>query len=66
MNQSMGVSGFPCPDCGERIVATMEQILSGAPIACRCGLLLRVDQVRSEETLADLRELAQRLEQLRP
>jgi transcription elongation factor Elf1 len=54
---------MPCPDCGARIVVTIEQILSGNRIVCQCGLALTVDVERSEETLRDLRELQRRLAQ---
>jgi len=58
---SANVPGVPCPDCGTRIIVTMEQILSGNKIMCRCGLALSVDTERSKETLHDLRELRRRL-----
>jgi len=57
-----GVPGMPCPDCGARIVVTMEQLLSAGEVTCQCGLVLRVDMERSAETLRDLRELQRRLE----
>jgi len=51
------VPGFPCPDCSTPIVVTMEQLVSSAPIECRCGLRLRVDQERSRQVLGELKEL---------
>jgi hypothetical protein len=57
--------GVPCPECGERIVTTMEQLLSCGEVACKCGLVLRVDAERSQETLRNLRELQARVAQLR-
>ena len=62
---SASVPGMPCPDCGARIVVTMEQILSGAKIACGCGLVLTVDAERSRDTIRDLFELRRRLTQER-
>lgn len=60
-----GVPGLPCPQCGRRIVVRMETLLALQPIACDCGLVLRVDTQRSKETLDDLRELQRRLEPVR-
>jgi len=60
---SANVPGMPCPDCGTRIVVTMEQILSGHRIICGCGLVLTVDAERSHETIRDLLELRRRLTQ---
>jgi len=59
------VPGMPCPDCGARIVVSMDQLLLQGAITCKCGLVLRVDRQRSAETLKDLRELQRRLAQLR-
>jgi hypothetical protein len=56
---------MPCPECGARLVVTMEQLLGSGQIVCTCGLVLRVDAERSEETLRDLRALQDRLAQLR-
>lgn len=58
------VPGMPCPECGARIVVTMNQVLSGCSIACRCGLVLHVDEDRSSQTLHDLRELQRRVGRL--
>jgi len=59
------VPGMPCPECGARLVVTMEQLLASGRIACTCGLVLQVDTARSEETLRDLRALRDRLAHLR-
>ena len=59
------IPGMPCPDCGERIIVTMEQLLGCGEIICACGLILRVDTERSEDTLRGLRGLQQRLSQIR-
>jgi hypothetical protein len=61
MNGRTDVPGIPCPNCQERLVVTLEQILSGVPIACRCGLKLRVDESQSQDTLRDLRILRDHL-----
>ena len=64
-DSSADVPGMPCPNCGERIVVTMGQLLAGREIACKCGLILRVDEQRSAQTLQDLRELQLRVARLR-
>jgi hypothetical protein len=64
-NTSPQAPGMPCPDCGRRIVVTMEQLLSGRPIACSCGLVLRVDERQSQDALHDLRELQRRIGDVR-
>jgi hypothetical protein len=46
-------------------VATLDQLLSGRPIVCTCGLQLRVDEQRSEGALQDLRELRRRIDDAR-
>jgi hypothetical protein len=56
-----GAPGLPCPGCGERLVATIQQLLSGTPIVCQCGLELHVDEQQSRETLDGLRRLQARL-----
>ncbi len=65
MTSSPGVTGFPCPDCGERLATTMERLLAREPLVCRCGLTLRIDEGRSQDTLNDLAALQARLDQLR-
>jgi hypothetical protein len=60
-----GVPGLPCPQCGQRLVVSMEALMSLQPVVCVCGLTLRVDVERSRETLHDLRELQRRLAPLR-
>ena len=59
------VPGMPCPECGTRLVVTMEQLLGSGQVVCTCGLVLRVDAEQSEETLRDLRALEERLANLR-
>jgi hypothetical protein len=56
-----GVPGLACPQCGRRLVVTMETLLALQPVACDCGLTLRVDAESSKQTLDDLRELERRL-----
>jgi hypothetical protein len=58
--------GIPCPDCGARLVASIEQLLGAGRLACSCGLVLHVDTERSRETLHDLGELQRKLASLPP
>ena len=57
--------GMPCPQCGMRLVVSMEQILGSGEIRCGCGLVLQVDAARSAETLRGLRELQRRLAEIK-
>jgi hypothetical protein len=58
------VPGMPCPDCGARIVATMQQLLAGSISCPACHLVLKVDAAQSRETLDELRKLNARLQSL--
>lgn len=63
-NEPVGIApGYPCPDCGRHLTASLDQLLSGSPILCSsCGLELRLDQEGSQETLKALRELRTQLD----
>jgi hypothetical protein len=65
-NPADSLPGIPCPDCGARLVISMQQLLGTGSMACSCGLVLHVDAERSRETLQDLRKLQQKLATLPP
>jgi predicted nucleic acid-binding Zn-ribbon protein len=49
---------LPCPSCGLRFPVSIEELLSGQPIACpACGLALRVHREKSEASLEALRRV---------
>lgn len=59
------VPGMACPQCGNRLVATMDQILASNPLICgSCGLQLTVDCEASRPALEALRELDRRLREI--
>lgn len=50
--------GISCPECGFGIPITMLMLLSPDPIGCQlCGLELRVNAEKSEESLGLVRQL---------
>ena len=60
-SETMGLNnqpGIDCPECGTRILTTIDMILSRAPIECvKCGLRLNVEQEQSKPALESLRKL---------
>ncbi|MEQ9120710.1 hypothetical protein [Fulvivirga sp.] len=50
--------GIDCPECGTRILTTIDMILSRVPIQCvKCGLQLNIQQEESKPALDSLRKL---------
>ena len=50
--------GIDCPQCGTRILTTIDMILSREPIICvTCGLTLNVQQEESKPALDSLKKL---------
>jgi len=50
--------GINCPECGTRILTTIDMVLSRAPIECAmCGLKMNVEQEESKPALDSLRKL---------
>lgn len=50
--------GIDCPQCGTRILTSIDMILSREPIACvKCGLRLNVEQEESKPALESLKKL---------
>ena len=64
-HQPTGLPGIRCPECGAPLVINMPDVIRGQAVECGCGLTLRVDQERSQETLRDLRDLQHRLAALK-
>ena len=57
--------GFACPECGFGIPITMLMLLSPDPIGCQlCGLELRVNAEKSEESLGLVRQLYEATQQV--
>lgn len=50
--------GIDCPQCGTRILTSIDMILSRVPIECmKCGLELNVEQDKSKSALDSLKKL---------
>jgi len=50
--------GIDCPECGTRILTSIDMILSREPISCvKCGLTLKVQQEESKPALESLQKL---------
>ncbi|MDX2361875.1 MAG: hypothetical protein QNK23_13785 [Crocinitomicaceae bacterium] len=50
--------GINCPECGTRILTTIDMVLSRVPIECAmCGLKMNVEQEESKPALDSLRKL---------
>jgi hypothetical protein len=59
--------GMPCPECGQIIEMSLDDLLVRGAFACRtpgCDIVLRLDQRRSSEAIDSLRELKGRLREL--
>jgi len=63
--QLIGLPGIKCPDCGAPLLISMPDLICGRGVECACGVTLRVDEARSQETLKALRELHSRLTTLK-
>ena len=47
-----------CPNCGNMVHVTMEQILKAHPFTCtHCGLTWSYDPVKSKEAIAALKRM---------
>ena len=61
-----GLPGFPCPQCGFRLIASVEALLASEPLRCgQCGLQLDLVPDRSADALNAVRELNESLERAR-
>jgi len=59
--------GIACPQCGEPIEMTLDDLLVRRSFTCRtagCGVVLRLDQRRSNEAIDTLRQLKTKLREL--
>lgn len=66
MNNLSSAPGFPCPECGALVTATIEQLVAPNGIHCsKCGLELRIDQEQSWETLKAVRTFQRQLAQVK-
>ena len=66
-HERAGPGGMPCPECGQPIEMTLDDLLVRHSFACRtpgCGVVLRLDQRRSSEAIDSLRDLKGRLREL--
>lgn len=51
-------SGLPCPNCGTFILASIDQLVAGQPLACAgCNTVLRMDKANSQGALEALQAL---------
>ena len=54
--------GLSCPECGTKLVISMETLLNYEPVQCfNCGLELTIDQEKSKQSIESLRKLNQGL-----
>ena len=50
--------GLNCPECGTRLIITMDALLNYEPVNCHgCGLELTIDQEKSKSSIESLRKL---------
>jgi hypothetical protein len=66
-NHEVGRGGMACPECGQPIEMTLDDLLVRHAFACctpGCGVVLRLDQRRSSGALDSLRDLKGRLREL--
>lgn len=59
--------GIACPQCGQQIEMTLDDLLVRRSFTCRtagCGVVLRLDQRGSSEAIDTLRELKTKLREL--
>jgi DNA-directed RNA polymerase subunit RPC12/RpoP len=50
--------GLSCPECGTKLVISMESLLSYEPVQCHnCGLELIIDEEKSKQSIESLRKL---------
>ncbi len=56
--------GLSCPECGTKLIISMESLLSYEPVHCHnCGLELIIDQEKSKQSIESLRKLNDGLNQ---
>lgn len=56
--------GLSCPECGTRLMITMESLINYEPVQCHtCGLELTIDQEKSKQSIESLRKLQDGLSQ---
>jgi hypothetical protein len=57
------IPGFPCPQCGFRLIATLQTLLAPEPLRCgQCGLQLTLVPEQCADALKAVHELNQALE----
>lgn len=55
--------GLKCPECGNLIVISIQQLTTYQPLSCGfCGLQLEIDQEKSAPSIAALSKLERGLE----
>lgn len=55
---SQHMSGVPCPNCGNFIPISMQQILFSNSICCPiCGLSINIDKRKSDKALEMLKKI---------
>jgi transcription elongation factor Elf1 len=58
--------GLICPQCSSRIQVTIELLLNNTSICCRsCGLLLDIDQQKSQAALTALQKAYQNIKNIK-
>lgn len=56
--------GIKCPECGSRIVVSIQNLIALEPVNCpSCGLELTIDLDKSQSALESLRKLQAGLDQ---
>mgnify|MGYP002641958475 CR=1 FL=1 len=56
--------GLSCPECGIKLVISMESLINYQPVQCyNCGLELTIDQEKSKQSIDSLRKLQEGLSQ---
>lgn len=61
--------GLPCPECGQTIDITLDDLLLRRTFTCRtqgCGIVLRLDQRNSSGAIDTLRQLKTKLREIGP
>lgn len=57
-SHSLPAPGFPCPQCGVRIVLTIPMLLNQGEVYCGvCGLELVINQEKSKAGLDELKQV---------
>lgn len=59
--------GLACPECGQLIEITLDDLLVRRSFTCRtprCGIVLRLDQRGSSEAIDTLRQLKTKIREL--